>query len=494
MKYVLNGDMARKVDEYTIEQMGLPSMVLMERAALSVATKAAQMAAGFKRSVRICAVCGCGKNGADGIAAARILIWQGLMVDIMIVGDTSSACEEFTRQVEIVANSGINFSNIQNIPEYDIVIDAIFGTGLNREVSGQYADVIRLINNSSNLVISVDIPSGTDATTGRILGISVAADITVTFGYNKQGLMLYPGKEYAGEVTVADIGFCPEAIRELNPAMYFTMEDLKGIPKRIDSAHKGTYMRTLVIAGSKDMSGAAMLSAAAAYRTGAGLLEVFTHSDNVGVIRSLLPEAIVRDYSAVSERLDKADIIIIGPGLSTDETAVELCFKVFSESTVPIIADADALNIIAVNPGLLEGHSAPVIITPHIGEMARLTGTKSSDIASDPIKAASDFADRYNVICALKDAVTVVCEPSGMGGRKYINNSGCAAMAKAGMGDVLCGVIAGMLSLRIEPFSAACAGVYIHGLAGEAACENISSHSVLAGDLLKEFGRVMECR
>lgn len=494
MKYVLSGAMARKVDEYTIEQMGLPSMVLMERAALAVADKVAQAAAGFGRSVRICAVCGCGNNGADGIAVARILSWQGLMVDLMIVGNEEHATEEFTNQVEIAANSGLNFCNLQNIPEYDIVIDAVLGIGLNRDVTGDYEKVIRLINDSHNLVISVDIPSGIDATTGAIHGVAVAANVTVTFGYNKQGLMLYPGKDYAGEVTVADIGFCPEAIRSLNPAMYFTMDDLKGIPERINSSHKGTYMRTLVVAGSLDMSGAAALAASAAYRTGAGLVEVITHPENVKVIRQLLPEAIVRDYSALDERLPEADIVILGPGLSTDETAVNLCHKVLEECKVPIIADADALNIIAADSSILEGCEGQVIVTPHIGEMARLCGVERSQVMADPMKAAADYADKYNVIVALKSATTVVCEPQNMGGRRYINNSGCAAMSKAGMGDVLTGVIAGMLSLRIEPFSATCVGVYIHGLAGEAACENISSHSILAGDLLKEFGRVMECR
>lgn len=493
MKYVLDGEASHKVDRYTIEQMGVPSLVLMERAALCVAEKVAYAAAGFGRSVKICAVCGCKNNGADGIAAARILSWQGLMVDLIIVGNEEHATEEFTRQVEIAANSGMNFCNVASIPEYDIVIDAIFGTGLAGNISGAYAEIIRTINLSNNVVVSVDVPSGIDATTGNVCGIAVAANLTVTFGYHKQGMMLFPGKEYAGEVTVADIGFCPDAIKTINPAMYFTVEDINGIPRRIRDSHKGTYKRILVVAGSQDMSGAAYLSAAAAYRCGAGLVEVVSHSTNLGILRSLLPEAIIRDYSSLAASIDKADIIVIGPGLSQSDEAVELVRTVFTVTDRPVIADADAINIIAAHKEILNEHEMPVILTPHIGEMTRLSGLSKEEILSDMLRSASLIADKYNVICALKSAATVVCEPKTLGGRQYINNSGSSAMSKGGMGDVLTGVIAGMLALNIEPFSASCVGTYIHGLAGEAAADNISDHSVVASDLLKEFGRVMEC-
>lgn len=496
MKYALNAEMSKKVDRYTIDEIGVPSVVLMERAALAVATKTAEIAAGFGRNVSICAVCGSGNNGADGVAAARILTWQGLPVDVIVADDGAKPSAEFAAQAEIAANSGMSFCNVSSIAEYDIVIDALFGTGLSRAVTGAYARTIDRINAGQNVVVSVDIPSGISADTGNILGTAVRADATVTFGYNKIGLMLYPGREFAGELTVADIGFCPEAIRNLKPAMYFTAEDLGGIPVREASANKGSYGRTLVVAGSENMSGAAYLAAAAAYRSGVGLVEVFTHSDHCAVIRSLLPEAIVTGYRAdnaeelLAPLLARSGTVILGPGLSANDTAARIVKKTLSEAERPLIIDADALNIIAGDINLLKSCRAAVIMTPHIGEMARLTQKTKEELLSDPVKAAADFADAHNVICVLKNAATVVAEPGGRN-RLYINYSGCAAMAKGGSGDALTGVIAGMLALRIEPFSAAAMGAYVHGLAGEAAAARCGEHAAMASDLIGQLGRVM---
>lgn len=520
MKYVLTGAMAKAVDDYTINKIGIPSVVLMERAALETASVVARIAADFGRAVRICAVCGSGNNGADGIAAARILTWQGLPVDIITAGGRGHATEEFKMQLDVAVRSGMKVRNISDtgeydkteamelrteqpvhgelpeiiVKEYDIIVDAIFGIGLSRNISGTYAKIIESINAGNNVVVSVDIPSGVNSDTGCIMGTAVHADATVTFGYNKQGLMLYPGKALAGEVTVADIGFCPEAIRTMSPAMYFTVDDIYGIPVRDEMSNKGSYGRTLVIAGSENMSGAAYLAAASAYRCGAGIVEILTHESNCGVLRSLLPEAIVMGYNAgsavfaVRESMKKADTIILGPGLSTGPAAVGIVREVLTLSRVLLIIDADGLNIAADNMSLLRNCASTVIVTPHIGEMARLTGLSKEEILADTVSAARDFAIQNNVICVLKNASTVVAsyEP-----RIYINNSGCGAMSKGGMGDVLTGVIAGMSACRLEPFSAASMGVYVHGLAGEAAAAGRNMHTVLAGDLLEQFGAVM---
>lgn len=497
MKYSLDAAMSKEVDRYTINEMGVPSLVLMERAALAVASKTAEIAAGFGRQVRICAVCGCGNNGADGAAAARILTWQGLSVDIMAVGGIAKGSPEFAAQMKIAANSGMRLCNISSLSEYDIVIDAVFGTGLSREVKGEYACVINAINSCQCAVVSVDMPSGISADTGNVLGAAVRADATVTFGYNKNGLLLYPGRKFAGEITVADIGFCPEAIRNLNPAMYFTVEDLTGIPVRDAMANKGSYGRTLVVAGSETMSGAAYLAAAAAYRSGAGLVEVFTHEANCSVIRTLLPEAIVTGYDEknaaemLESLLERVDTVILGPGLSVCDTAVGIVGKILSEAVQPLIIDADALNIISSDINMLKSCRSTVIITPHIGEMVRLTGKTKNKILEDTVGAAASFAQEYNVVCVLKNATTVVAEPDGRK-RVYINNSGCAAMAKGGSGDVLTGVIAGMLALRIEPFSAAAMGAYVHGLAGEAAALDCGGHGAVASDILGRLGKIME--
>ncbi len=495
MKYLLDSQMSREVDRYTIEQIGVPSMVLMERAALAVAQKTAEYAVALGGNVRIAALCGCGNNGADGVAAARILSWQGMPVDIIIAGDVSHATEEFTRQKDIAVRSGLSVSNDVRINEYDIIIDALLGTGLTRDIEGRLAQLVETVNGLHRTVISVDIPSGINASSGHVMGVAVNASATVTFGYNKLGMMLYPGKEYAGETVVADIGFCPEAIRSMNPAMYFTPEDIKRIPPRITTANKGTYGRILVVAGSVQMSGAAYMSGAAALRSGAGIVEIFTSENNAGVIRTLLPEAIVTGYTAedgidkLSKRLEYADVIIVGPGLSQSDIAKELVEYIISNADVPVIVDADGLNIISEDTSILKRSHSAVIITPHIGEMARLTGHNVAEIKSNILDMAVSFADEHNVICTVKDAVTVIAEPNG---RRYVNNSGGPGMAKGGSGDILTGIIGGMLCLKLEPFSAAAMGVYVHGLAGVRACTGISAHSMLPTDMLMSVGMVMK--
>ena len=495
MKFAVDKAMSKFVDEYSIHRMGVPESVLMERAALAVAGKVAEAAVAFDRDVRIGAVCGCGNNGADGIAAARILTWQGLPVEIIIAGDESHATDMFRMQKEIALKSGLSFGNLSEIPEYDILVDALFGVGLSRGIEGRYGQIINAMNEGNNYIVSVDIPSGVDCTTGQIMNTAIRADSTVTFGYHKAGMLLYPGREYAGDVTVADIGFCPKALGEINPVRYFVTEDIKRIPSRKEYSNKGTYLRTLVIAGSRDMSGAAYLSGAAAYRCGAGLVEIFSYKSNTDILKKLLPEAIVTGYDEenairlLGDKLNKADIVILGPGLSTDTTAEAIVKFTLEKFSGPLIIDADGLNIISRNTQVLKSCNAAVIITPHIGEMSRLTGSTKEEILSNPVKVAKAFAKEYGVVCVLKDAATVVAEPESE--RIYINTSGCAAMSKAGCGDVLTGVIGAMLALKLEPFSAASMGVYVHGIAGECATDDVSSHSLMASDMLKEFGRIL---
>lgn len=497
MKYAINSNMSKQIDRFTIDKMGVPGIVLMERAAVSVAEKTAEVAALFSRNVRIAAVVSGGNNGADGIAAARILTWQGMNVDIIFVGDENKKTEEFILQENIAKSSGLNFVNQLAIPEYDIIVDGIFGVGLSREISGNFADVINCINQSNNVVVSIDVPSGIDATTGGIFGVAVRASATVTFGYHKIGLLLNPGKEYAGEITVSDIGFCPEAIKEINPAMYFTAMDINRIPARINDSNKGTYGRTLIIAGSEDMSGAAYLSGLAAFKTGVGLVEILTHKNNTGIIKKLLPEAIVRGYDEnwneglFDECINRASCIILGPGISTGELAEKVTYKVLETGKVPLIIDADGLNIISKDISVLKTYASTVIITPHIGEMTRLSGLRKEDILKDSVAVAKEFACSNNTILVMKNAVTLVAEP-GENSRMYVNTSGTGAMSKAGMGDVLTGIIAGMLALKIEPFSAAAMGVYIHGIAGEIAASVKGEHSVMASDVADFVSEVIE--
>lgn len=496
MKIALNSEMARFVDQYTIEEIGVPGVVLMEKAAMAVSEAVIKVIKEFNRNVRIAVVCGCGNNGADGIALSRILFWKGIKAEVIIVGDENKATSEFILQKTIAVNSQLVFGNISNIKEYDIIVDALFGTGLSRAITGKYADVINSINDSDSYVISVDIPSGINASDGKVLGVAVKAQMTVTFGYNKIGMLLFPGRLYADKVIVEDIGFYPFAVKDINPVKYLTDEDINEIPKRLDYSNKGTYSRTLIIAGSEDMSGAAYLSAAAAYRCGVGLVEIFSNENNAAILKTLLPEAIISGYNdenaldKLENKIKTADIIVLGPGLSTNRVAVDIVKFVLENTKTPIIIDADALNIISRNRSILKNSQSTVIITPHIGEMMRLADKSKEDILENLIFTATEFAKEYGVVCVLKDSATVIADMSGE--EVYINTSGCSAMAKAGSGDVLTGVIAAMLALGLKAHRAAAMGVYIHGLAGENAVRNQSNHSMLASDMLNEFGEILK--
>lgn len=494
MKLVATAQQMKDADSYTINSIGVPSLVLMEKAALEVALKTATVYLESDRNKKIIAICGMGNNGADGVAAARLLKWQGLDACVYLVGNAFKQTAEMKTQLKIAANSGVSVINNFNPDEYDIIIDAVFGVGLTRTVKDNYAEIIDQINSSSAVKIAVDVPSGIDATTGKVFGTAIKADYTVTFGYNKVGLVLFPGRTYAGAVTVADIGFAPDALNEKETSFTYLPEDLTVIPKRRARTNKGSYGKTLVIAGSEDMSGAACLSGLAAYRSGAGLVNICTHINNTDIIKKNVPEAIVSGYDNIDymdkiENLQKkATYIVLGPGLSTDNTAEGIVKQVLSDYTKPVVVDADALNIIAGSKEPVDISGGNVIVTPHIGEMVRLTSSDKSIILNDIVGTAKNYAIKNNCVCVLKDAVTVVASPNG---RIYLNSSGNNAMAKAGSGDVLTGIIAGMLSQGMELYDAACMGVYVHGLAGDAARDALGEYSVMATDIINCISKIL---
>lgn len=494
MKLIATAQQMKDADKYTIENIGVPSLVLMEKAALAVALKAAAVYLNSDRHTKIIAVCGMGNNGADGVATARMLKWQGLDACIYLIGNPDKQTDEMKTQLNIAGNSGVSVINEFNPDEYDIIIDAIFGVGLTRPVKDEYAVIIDSINKSDSVVVSVDIPSGIDATTGRILGTAVKADYTVTFGYNKVGLVLFPGRSNAGEITVADIGFAPNALNDKEASFTYLPEDLAAIPRRKARTNKGSFGKTLVIAGSEDMSGAACLSGLAAYRTGAGLVNIFSHINNTEIIKKNVPEAIVSGYDKenfhdkLGELLDNSSYLILGPGLSKDKTAEGIVKQVLSDYTKPVVADADALNIIASSDESIKIDGGNVIVTPHIGEMARLTGKDKSFILNNIVQSAQTYAMEHNCVCVLKDAVTVVASPSG---KIYLNSSGNNSMAKAGSGDALTGIIAGLLSQGMELYDAACMGVYVHGLAGDRARDELGEYSVMATDIINCISKIL---
>ena len=566
MKFVLGSKQMKQVDNLSINKFGMPSVVLMERAALGVVSL---IESKFSKSDKIISVCGNGNNGADGIAAARILFEKGYEVTILVDGVRTSEGE---MQLSIAKKSGVKIKkytrNKIKLNEYNLIIDAIFGIGLLRNIEGNYADLVSAVNDSKAKVVSVDISSGINSTTGQIMGTAVKADYTVTFGYKKIGLLLYPGADYSGKVKVVDIGFPKTVIRKIaKKAFTFTGDDINLIPKRMKNSNKGMYGKVLVIAGSEYIGGAACLAGMSAYRSGVGLVKVLTHQNNRDAILKAVPEALISTYNSnygveqieriISNELDWASCVIIGPGISKSEIAVTLTKYVIGNTRVPTIIDADALNIMAdiiaeaktwANTGAkietnteakieakieanteaniednteakIEANTeaktdaktetktdkkiftsedgASFILTPHIGEMERISGFDKATIKSDPIKYADEFVKCFsnnysknlNIICVMKDARTIVTDSNGC---TYINTSGNSGMAKGGSGDVLTGVIAGLISNKMSCFDAACMGVYVHGLAGDESAIKKGQYGMKAGDIIDNICAAMK--
>jgi NAD(P)H-hydrate epimerase len=508
MKYVVNSAKMQAIDDYTINHIGIPGMVLMEKAANAVVT---EMLPVICRKDRILAVCGTGNNGGDGVAAARILKEQGYQVDIHIIGDEKRASEQTKHQLTIARNLNVRIDSNLKICEYNVIIDAIFGIGLSKPVDGAFEQAIKSINSSeNNIVFSVDVPSGIHADDGKVMNIAVKADYTITFGLNKIGLILYPGCDYAGKVTVAEIGFPQKAIEYVKPATFIYEEsDLSKLPYRKNDSNKGTFGKVLIIAGSKNMSGACYLSAKAAYRTGAGLVKILTVEDNRSILQTLLPEAILATYDPSSlknklevdrilKELNWATSIVLGPGIGISGASDHLLDIVLSHTEAPIVIDADALTMLAGKTRYVTKEMekevycdidlpANVIITPHLKEMARMLDCEVSNVKENLLTVATNVVKGKRFVLALKDTRTMVSD----GVHCFINNVGNNGMATGGSGDVLTGIIAAMIAQGMDRFEATALSVYVHGLAGDKALQSKSIYSLMASDIIEALPLVL---
>ena len=491
-----NSHQMKAIDNYSIHTVGIPSMVLMERAAYASALRIETL---LKENggCRVIAVCGSGNNGGDGLAVVRILHTMGYDVSWYMAGDEDRTTEETRHQLDILRNLGIASCHFpEDLYAADVIVDALFGIGLTREVSGHFARVIETMNQCSARICAIDIPSGVCTDTGRVMGCAVRADITVTFGENKTGLVLYPGAALAGRVFVENIGFAPKAVTEAGIHTFaWEKEDIAAeLPKRRPYSNKGTYGKVLVIAGSPDMAGACYFCARAAYSCGCGLVRVFTVKENHDIILGKLPEAVLTvyehrkvDFEALKEALSWADSVVLGPGLSTDGYAVDIVRFVLEYNKVPLLIDADGLNILAKDPGLLAMVPQNTVITPHIGEMARLSKKAAGEISGDIMAVCQEFARSHRLICVLKDARTVISD----GIETFINMSGNDGMATGGSGDVLSGIIGGFLASGKEPLLAAALGCYVHGCAGDEARAKKGAYGLLASDIIQYMSKVI---
>lgn len=509
MEMVVDSRLMKKIDYNTIHNIGIPSMVLMERAALAVVDCIKKHT---DSKDKILAICGIGNNGADGIATVRILKMQGYDAQVLLIGDIQKGTAEIKEQINIARKLGISIYNNVNLEEYTVIIDAIIGIGLNKPVQGIHLDYIKEINKGNHTVFSVDIPSGLSASTARPLKEAIKADYTVTFGFNKVGLTLYPGCEYAGNTQVADIGFPPNNME--SDIYYYTYDkrDLKKLPKRKRNSNKGDFGKVLIIAGSDNMNGACFLAAKAAYRIGAGLVKVLIPEDNRVIMQTMLPEAILSTYDKkkfIEKDLDHvlADIswatsIVIGPGLGKDQKAEELVDLVLNNSKVPVIIDADGINILSkkINKIIEKSESdtkdriqvlknllpSQTILTPHIKELSRLLDKSVEEIKENILKVANFCTHDNSIVFAIKDGRTIVASKN----KRYINLTGNNGMSTGGSGDVLSGIIGGLIAQKIDLLQGTELAVYIHGLAGDIVAKEKNQYSLIASDLIEALAKI----
>lgn len=480
----------KKWEKEAMEKYKIPSLLLMERAASAVVEV---LTGGCYDLHKVLIACGTGNNGGDGLAVARLLKAKGICVEVCLTGALDRLSEDAKHQLEMYQAVLGKFVTAPAYDEYTVIVDAIFGIGCNREITGIAAEVIAAINNTHTSVVAVDVPSGVSADTGKLCGCAVKANATVTFFNWKLGLLLYPGRECCGEIIVADLGIPFEKSEECQVITY-QKEDLKKLPERKANSHKGTFGKVLVMAGSPKISGAAYLASAGAYRIGAGLVKLYTPKENLFAMQTLLPEALIEVYDRerplvkqLKQCMEWADAIVIGPGFGTDRMAEKILRYVINKSKVPVVIDADGLNILAKNKTCLLDKNAPLILTPHIQEMARLTGCMKEEVQKNPIGAAKNFTDDYPVTLVLKDARTIVAKEKEL---VYVNTSGNSGMATGGSGDVLAGMIGGLIAQGMEALEAARLGVYVHGMAGDAAAMKKSAYSMTATDILDGIAEV----
>ncbi|WP_353743975.1 NAD(P)H-hydrate dehydratase [Pseudothermotoga sp.] len=473
----------KEIDRLAAEQFFIPSSILMERAGLSVVLSIEQV---FKNlsDLSFLVLCGPGNNGGDGFVAARDLLDYTDYVTIVFAGDEKKlsveAGENFKRLKSVggdirVLGVDVTLDDVADImKKCDIVIDALLGIGIKGEVRGQIAELIKLINLYSNYVVSIDIPSGLDSDTGKILGIAVKADLTVTFGLPKPCNLLYPGRELCGQLKVASIGI-PRVLRE---SKQFTRQIItkqlvsRLIPERFPDSHKGSYGKLLVIAGSAEYPGAAVLTSLSALRVGCGYVHLLTCSpaNEVAIQREPGLVATVvdkkhfceQDVAIALELSNNADAVVIGPGITCNDGVRKFLSEFLENLKVPVVIDADGLNCLARDLNILEKIQVPAVLTPHPAEFARLTGEDLSDVKYNYL-LTEEFSKKYNLVVVLKSATTIISTPN----ETFFNLTGNTSLSKAGSGDILAGMIGGFAAQGLNQKDASICSVYLHGLASE---------------------------
>lgn len=494
----------RIIDQMATEKYAMPSYLLMEGAGLALANVVKEHLDGMKRVI---VIVGMGNNGGDGIVCARHLHNAGFDVSVYLIGNIKKLSEDAVRHYEMLKpleivtesindNSGIKKMG-KRIRPGDLVVDCLFGIGIQREIEGVYQLVVEEINASNGYVIACDIPSGIKADDAIVMGCAVKADETVAMCLPKIGNIMYPGAAYNGILKVADIGIPRELINEVPMTLSVISEDIirNIIPKREKNTHKGSYGKAVLIAGTYGMTGAAILASTATLRSGVGLLRLIIPESLYTVITSSVPEAVIipisetrRGVFAINQiekiikNCENADVVAIGPGCGQSSEISEVLRQLFTEVEIPIVIDADGLNTLSKNIDLINNATKDIVMTPHPGEMSRLTGLTIEQINMRPIEIAIEYAKKWHVTIVLKGAKTVVATKTGAA---YVNHNGNPGMATAGSGDVLTGIITALIAQGVSPEKAAIAGVYLHGSAGDFMAEVKGEYGLIAGDIVE---------
>jgi ADP-dependent NAD(P)H-hydrate dehydratase / NAD(P)H-hydrate epimerase len=506
---VLNTEQMREADRRTIEDIGIPSIVLMENAGRQAV---AAMEAAFEElaSSHVVVVCGRGNNGGDGFVVARTLIQRGVDTSVFLLGSVADVRGDARTNLEVLGRIGMTVVEITNAQEWelhfgelsecDLVVDAILGTGVHGRLTGLLETVVADLNALGVPIVSIDLPTGVSADTPALDGPAVEASMTVTLAAPKIPLIFPPADSHAGDLVIADIGIPLPLLDEIEGQHLelLTRERMREIvPVRAADSHKGDFGRVLIVAGSTGRTGAAHLAALGALRSGAGLVTVAAPRSCLPIIASMGPEYMTEpldetpsgsvDFAAVDRVLDmRADIIAVGPGLGQAPGTAAFVQALVERAGVPLVLDADALNAFAGEPERLTGRDeVAVVITPHPGEMARLLNTSIEAVQRDRVRHAREFAASHRVHVVLKGHRTVIATPDG---RTFVNLTGNSGMATGGTGDLLTGMVAAWFAQLLDAEAACKLAVYVHGTAGDLAEADEGEVSLIAGDVAARLG------
>ncbi len=493
----------KRIDHMAITEHGIPGVVLMENAGRGV-VQVIENSFDMSLSPRVTIVCGTGNNGGDGMVVCRHLLAAGASPRLFIVGKKRGMKGDARTNLSILEKSGFEVTEMDGrvhreftpyLHQADLIVDALFGTGFKGKLRGTAAAVAERINRSSLPVVSVDCPSGIDSDTGRIEGVCIKADITVTMGLPKVGLFFYPGRSAVGELWVADIGIPASVIEAQTISASVVDLDEVILPVRDPAGYKTTFGWVVVIAGSPGMTGAGAMASHASLRCGAGMatlclpesLNMALEAKLTEVMTYPLPETesgtlSVDAFTAAEPIIRKADVLVVGPGISTNPETGRMVCALLERVDLPVVVDADGLTALSGSKTILKRRKAPTILTPHPGEMSRLTGLSVDQITGNPLEVASEFSCTHGVVTVLKGAPTVISSPDG---RLFLNPTGNSGLATAGSGDVLSGMISGMIAQGLDPVEATKTAVYLHGLAGDLVSARHTEYSVMATDLLE---------